>query len=230
MAKQGADNSGSDGGAGDGGGESPKFVTADDLARVVNAAITTHSKRQETKIAELIAAAIKPAEQAPEKPAGGAPDATSAALAKLQADLAQERKAREDERREREAERAKALKNEQSAALATALRDAGVTDKVMARAAQAMLETEGVVTRDDSGAIRFRTVDKYGTETLVDLSEGLSAWTKTDGQAFLPPRKVAGSGNTPPRGGAPTGGKPDPKSEKMAEAREIFNSFVQSGD
>lgn len=216
-------------GEGGEGGE-PKFVTADDLARVVNAAITSHSKRQETKIAELIAAAIKPAEST-EKPAGeGKPDANSAALAKLQADLAQERRAREDEKREREAERAKALRNEQSAALATALRDAGVTDKTMARAAQAMLESEGVVTRDDSGAIKFKTVDKYGTEVLADLSEGLSAWSKSDGLAFMPPRKVAGSGNNPPKGGAPASGKPDPKAEAIADAREVFNAFVHGGE
>lgn len=229
MGKTTDDKSGNKTGddAGGDAGDGPKFVTADDLARVVNAAITTHTKRLETKIAEQIATALKVPEKTEEKTGGdGKPDPMAAQLAKITADLAQERKAREDEKREREAERSKALRMEQSAALATALRDAGIVDKTMAKAAQALLESDGVVTRDDAGAIKFRTVDKYGTETLVELSEGLAGWSKGDGMAFMPARKVAGSGTTAPKSGSTSSGKPDPKAEALAEARSVFNEFL----
>lgn len=225
MAKQGGE-SGKTGEGNEPGADQPQYVTADDLARIVNAAVTTHTKRLETKLAEQIAAAMKPAEPNTPPAPSDKPDPNAGALAKLQSDLAIERKAREDEKREREAEREKAKSSEQSSALATALRDAGIVDKTMAKAAQALLESDKSVARDELGLIKFKTVDKYGAEALVDLAEGVTAWAKSDGLAFMPPRKVAGSGNTPPKGGAPATGKPDPKAEAIAEARGIFNDFL----
>lgn len=214
----------------------PSYVSAEDFDKKLNAAISAHTKRLEKKFTELLATKPKTGEgEAEGDPAGDKAGGTKAAetdpaLKKLEAKLAAMEKERDAERSAREQATAAGRRKEERAALATGLRDAGVINPVHAKSAQAMLESEGRIVRDDdTDEIMFKTFDKYGTETLVPLIEGLSAWTKSDeGAHFLPARKVDGSGG----GNARTqkgGHKLSEKQQKDAEAREVLSAFL-SGD
>lgn len=186
----------------------PTYVTAEELDAKLNAAITNHGKRQAASLSKLLDE--KFSQFAPPPKDEPKPDDTAGKLASLEAMLKSERQARMDADKAREDSENRRKLDEQRGAVATALRDAGV-NPTMARAAQALLEAEGRVVRDDSGAVGFKTVDKYGGERVAPLGDGLAEWFKGDGKPFIPAKQVGGSGAGPSKTPAGGGTKPAPK-------------------
>lgn len=231
AGKKDGEGNGGDGTGGDD-GEKPEYITAEELDKRLNGALSGYSKRIEKKFEELVTKALstKAEEKPDDAPAGGKPgDEVAAKLAKMERDLAAANKRAEETEKARAEEAAQAKRQEERAALRNALHEAGITDAIQARAAQALLESDAKVVRDEDGAIRFKTADKYGVEALVDLGKGLTEWAKSEGQVFLPAKKVAGSGSKTPRTSG-DGGKPDPKAQAIAEARAILRAELLGED
>ncbi len=208
--------------------ETPSYMTAE----AFNAAMTARDRRLEKKINDLLTPVLtavsdlqtKTKEATSEKPADGASDELTKRLKAMEDALNAERKARADREAEMEKMRLAAELADQRSKVATALRDAGVAP-TLAKAALAYLETEGKIVRDESGAVRMRQVDKFGVETMLELSEGLGAWMKDEGAAFMPARPVAGSGNQP-QSRPGKGAQLSPKEQAKQEARELLRSAL----
>lgn len=190
----------------------PAYVTAEELDAKLNAAITNHGKRQAASLTQSLGKLLeeKLAGFAPQTPEPKPADDVAAKLAALETQLKAERKAREDADKAREESENRRKMDEQRSAVSTALRDAGV-NPTMAKAAQALLEAEGRIVRDDSGAVGFKVVDKYGGESVRPLGEGLGEWFKGDGKPFVPAKAAGGSGGSPSKAPAAAAGASKPK-------------------
>lgn len=89
----------------------------------------------------------------------------------------------------------KSKRAEENAVIGAALAKAGITDPRVIRAVTISLREDELIVRDeDTGKMRFKTVDKFGTEDFVDPDAGLTKWLKTDGKSFLPAVAASGSG------------------------------------
>jgi hypothetical protein len=89
----------------------------------------------------------------------------------------------------------KAKLQEENSTIYAALAKAGISDPKVQRAVASTLREDELIVRDEeTGKIRFKSVDKYGTEDLVDPESGLGKWLKSDGKAFLPAVAAGGSG------------------------------------
>lgn len=176
-----------------------KYMTAEEA----NKFYTAREKRLEERMGKMledrmakVLEQIKPTAEAP-KPTGGPADEVKAQMAEMQNRLKAAEAEREREKQAREQERAERMRSEERAALADALRSAGVGDKQVKPAVAMLFTEEGRVKRDDTGAIKFR-VQKDGYEDLVDLETAVKEWVKTEeGKIFLPARQVGGSGTKP---------------------------------
>lgn len=222
------------------GEEEKNYLTEADFDAKLNAALTNYMKRFEKKVTDMLGpvmtkmdevngkletASKKSEEQIAAEKAGKSEElspAVSAQLKRLEDQLAAERKAREDAENQRKADADKAKAEKLSATLSTALRDAGITNPVSAKAAQALFERENRVAYDEEdGAIKLRVQDKYG-EKLVPLSDGLADWIKTEeGTVFLPARAAGGSGSTG-GGRAPGKSHANPKDQRKADALAVL--------
>lgn len=228
------------------GDEEKNYLTEADLDAKLNAALTNYMKRFEKKVNDMLAPVmtkmdevngkLETAAKAAEKPAGGEKPGESgmspeveAKFKRMEDELAKARKAQEDAEAQRKADAEKAKAEKLSATLSTALRDAGITNAVQAKAAQALIEREERVAWDEEdGELKLKVKDKYG-EKLVALGEGLADWVKSEeGTVFLPPRSAAGSGNE--GGGRRLPGKTpkDPKEARKAEARATLTEAFGS--
>jgi hypothetical protein len=112
-----------------------------------------------------------------------------------------ERRVRDAEERASKAELAqkeqaeKARRGEEDAAIGGALQKAGITDPRVVKAITLSLRSDEVIVRDEeTGKIRFKTVDKWGTEDFVDPDAGIAKWIKAEGKVFLPAVPASGSG------------------------------------
>lgn len=89
----------------------------------------------------------------------------------------------------------KSKRQDEDSKMYAVLAKSGITDSKVAKAIILTLRQDELLVRDeDTNQIRFKTVDKYGTEDLVDPEAGLGKWFKSDGKAFLPAIQVGGSG------------------------------------
>lgn len=197
----------------------------------LNAALTNHMKRLSASLEkrfESISASLQPKE--PEAPA--APDDVAGKVAALEKLLLNERRAREEAETAREAERQARNRQEEDSMLASSLRDAGITAPDVADAVHALLRTKGKVARDESGEVRFKTMDKYGSEQLLPLKEGLGQWVKNEGKAFLPAVPVRGTGATKTGVGkdAQRSGKEDAKAEARNVLAELLGTDNEDED
>lgn len=106
---------------------------------------------------------------------------------------AEERAAQAEKAQQEQA--AKAKIQEENAVIAAALQKAGVTDPKVVKAITLSLREDEMIVRDEeTGKPRFKGVDKYGQEDLVDPEAGIGKWLKADGKAFLPAVPAGGSG------------------------------------
>ncbi len=121
-------------------------------------------------------------------------------MARIEAQLAEERQARKKAETERAEEQEKAKNTEMRTIFGSALAEHGVTDPILQRAALREIEAQGYMVRDDDGKIKFKGQDKYGIETLFDPKAGLKAWVAGEGKSFVPAVDAGGSGTGGSRG------------------------------
>jgi hypothetical protein len=137
-------------------------------------------------------------EEEPSKPVKGKgkPNKQLTALEKRVKD-AEERAAAAEKAQTEAAE--KAQRQEENVAIGAALAKSGISDQRVIRAVTLSLREDGLIIRDEeTGKIKFKTVDKHGYEDLVEPEVGLGKWLKGDGKSFLPavPAGGSGAGNT----------------------------------
>lgn len=118
-------------------------------------------------------------------------------LTRLERELAEERKARAEAEKARSEEAERAKRNEMRSSYSAVLTELGVTSPRLLRAALDQLDQDGIMTRDEDGKIRFKGLDKYGIETLMDPKVGLRQWVSSEGKEFLPAVEASGSGQNP---------------------------------
>jgi hypothetical protein len=115
---------------------------------------------------------------------------------KLQSQLREATAKLEAEHTARKREREAALKKEEETELREALRTSGVSETYLEGAMALLYHSQKRITRDDEGAILFRTNQEWGPEDKP-LREAVQEWVNSDeGKHYLPPRPAAGSGNT----------------------------------
>lgn len=232
------DDGDDDAGGGGGGDDDLGGLTESQMKAIdkrMHATVSTHLTRFRTSfekdLTKTIQGAINPVHEqltamAEEKAKKGGKkdddaDADAEQRKKYESRIADLEKARDDERKLREEEAAKAARKEERSVLSDALREAGV-DNSRVRAAVALLNEDGVVGRDDDGKIVWK-IQRAGYTDEVALEAGIAEWLKTEeGKAHLPARGVAGSGGTGSQRGKRSGKQtPD---ERRADARRILLS------
>lgn len=236
------DEGGGDGGGG--GGDPMADATRDLILRTVNAAVTSQlSRKLPQAITDGVTAAMQPIQDQLGKLVGGAGDGDGGAggngkgdtsdprVAKLlkeqdamKAQLAAERKAREDQARE-------AAEQRRNSQLQNILQKTGVEPL---RMKGAMAEVLANIQQSEDGQVFYRT-NRNGYDEDLALEDGIRAWADSDvGKSYMAPKNVNGSGaSAPGRQGGPRPGKAplDPaaaKAQRMAEARTELHSQVKS--
>lgn len=101
----------------------------------------------------------------------------------------------------------KSRRSEENVAVSQALAKAGVTDQKVIRAITLSLREDDLISRDEeTGKVRFKLIDKYGSEDFVDPDSGVAKWIKSDGKVFLPALPASGSGAGSQATANPAGG------------------------
>lgn len=189
-------------------------------AKEVHAAITDREKRLlaniDKKLAEVAASVPKAEAPAEEKKA----KTNDEWRKEMENRVIAAEKVANAERQAREEERKTRLVEEERNSLANALRGKGVDEKRLKGAMALLYTEEKKVTRDETGAIKFR-VQREGYEDLMDLGAAVEEWLKTEeGKTYLPPRPAAGSGS-----GVVTRGQGQPKNSREELQQAIANSL-----
>ncbi len=203
---------------GEGSGDEDGDDDGDDNQRI-NAIVTSRVKRALKPLEDMVKSLaetvgkMSPTKQADqddeddeddeEQEPGKKPDtAVARKLDKLNKQLKNEREARKQaENAQKEAEE-KRKRDEMRTHTNAALAKHGIKDPMLAKGAISILEENGVITRDDEGKIKYKSTDKYGIESLVEVDAGISQWIKGEGKSFLPAVDAGGSG----QGSANAGG------------------------
>ncbi len=207
-------------GSGGGGGDT-KPLTAEDVAKIVNGAVTAHTKRLEASFEKRLAAVEAARSKAaagdddedddeagtppPKKVAKGGEGAAGLSpevekrIRELEKTAKSAVKLAEEERTKRTEAEQRQTRLEERSRLADGLIGVGV-QKDMLEPALALLHTEQKrVRRGDDGEVYYHKDEA----TAVPLADGLKEWAATPlGQRFLPAKDVGGSGN---RGGGKPG-------------------------
>ena len=221
--------------------ETPKALTAEDVNKIVNDALTAREKRAEeraTKAAKAVeekATADREAAEAAAAEGGGARvvktgDAAADRLAeveerakRLEDKLAREGAARKAEAKAREAEREKALRDEETLKVTEMLKGANIPEARI-KGVLALFTVDKRIARDASGAIIY----KVDEDESVPLSEGVKRFLDSDdGKQYLPSRGASGAGiqrgNVLQRGGTPA----EAKAARMDAARRSLHSAIR---
>lgn len=212
-------------GSGGGGGDQPAFTEAQtaELAKIVNAAVTSHVKRglgpaiaeaikgvnwgETLKLDEVLDGKLaKLLEDTEGDDAGGKggqqPAKPDPKVAALEAKLADVTKKLEAEAAERQKAVQEGRDKDARAALRSALTPL-VRPEALDIAVRDLFDGQKAVTLDEQGnpLIKVRRKDYAGAEEVVDmpLSDGVGHWIKTnEGKFFAPPPN---GGGTDPKGG-----------------------------
>lgn len=185
----------------DGKGDAPKALTADDVTRIVNAAITARDKRFLEKLPDLVTAVNAPLLEkieklsappaAPPSPGKSKDDPTAQEIIELRTRLERAEKNADKEKTEREL----ILKDQRDrgaiSVLAEALTGGGV-NTAQAKTLAASLYGKGVVRYEEDGSDNVVIVLDDQEHAL---KAGVPKWLKTDpGRHWLPPAPPGGSG------------------------------------
>ncbi len=189
------------------------------LAKTVNAAVTTHTKRLEASLAKTIGEAIgssldekiKAAIPAPPepKPGEGKPGDTkiedSPVFKGLEKRLADLQKQNEQARAEATAAKAKGQDATLRQSLSAALGKHSIVGDGANDATMILVDGQKrVAWSEDGETLTFKEADG----TTVDLETGVASWAKSDqAKRFLPPRGTQGSGDR--SGGRAPGSQPN---------------------
>lgn len=181
----------------DGTTNQPQFVTVDQL----NRAITGHNKRMETQLTKTLDEklssfsslidSLKNTEEVKSEPSKTPPSTGNNEILKLQKQLEDMQKAlsKSDTEKQEATNRAREerIKSEVLSSL-TAL-------KVERGEQVYRLVRDAIEYDEDSGKAKMRVFDSsIGFDDVKDLQKGLAEWLNNEGQHFLPPRNVGGSG------------------------------------
>lgn len=219
-----------EGGQGD--GDSPKYVTEEQLNRAITARFKTFESKLDGKFGEFskgfesfqaqIAEALKPKQEPPKEPPKGkeapppiteAPEfiETQKQLKALQAKYdAAEKRASEAETKRRDAH----LRQQVDEALAKAGADA-----TRIKHARGLLVDAFKQIRFSEDGDSVIMLDSEGNES--DLHTGIKSWLKSDdGKIYLPPRGTAGSGDR--------GGGIAPRTDPNAVTKENLGNALLS--
>lgn len=189
---------------GQGEGDAPKYVTAEELNRAITARFSAFSKQIEKSLGDSIGGAIS--SKLEELKATLAPQGTDKTdapkganiedhpiLKGLQKQLADAQAATKRIEAERDAEKTRARDQVLRTKLTDELTRGGVDPKYVRQAVGFLVDVEKRVrfSDDDSEDIVYR--DATGD---VDLTTGVKSWAKTDeAKIYLPPRGTQGSGD-----------------------------------
>lgn len=208
-------NAGSPGtSAGQGEGDAPKYVTAEDFDKKLNAAISGRlkdfEKKQEKAFADFaskldpdalvskITESLKTTSNANANDAGKGPDfkiEDHPSFRGQQKKIDEQAKLLEQIKAERDAEKARTRDTTLRQKLTEGLASAGVPADRVKHAVGFLVDVDKRVRyADDGDELVFRDNDN----TVVDFNSGLKAWAKSDdAKIYLPPRGTAGSGDRP---------------------------------
>jgi hypothetical protein len=214
--------------------EAPKFITAEEVAKIVNDALTAREKRAEAKAAkdaEAKAVAAREAAENDDTPkVTRTGDATADAIAELKAQnerldakLKREAAERKAEAKAREQEKENALRAEETLKVTEILKGVSVPEARI-KGVLAILKVENRIARDASGQIIY----KIDEDESVPLAEGISRWLASDdGKQYLPSRGAGGAGirpgNVRPGGNTPA----DRKAAAIAAARSALPGLAR---
>lgn len=206
------------------GDNAPKYVTEEQLNRAITARLGDFGKKIEKSIEAAVGgftskidelkSALTPAgggEGGSKDPPKGGDFENSPLVKGLQKQLADQQKATEQLKAERDAEKAKARDQLLRTKLADDLTKGGVDPRYVKNAVGHLVDVEKRVRfADDEGDdIVFK--DATGD---VDLATGLKGWIKgDDAKIYLPPRGTQGAGDRP-GGKAPPPGQQPPSAGK----------------
>lgn len=207
--------------------DAPKYVTSDDVAKIVNQAISARNKSFEAKVEKSLAdmtvgigakleeiiATRAPAPKSEAQQTAGAAEPKieeHPAVRSLQKQLSELKNKAEKAEQERDNERAKTRDSSMRHRVQSALGEHGIDPKYTKHALGHLVDAEKLVRLGDDGeSLIFR--DAEGGD--LDFATGLKGWVASDeAKIYLPPRGAAGSGtptqhNSAGRGNAP----PDPQ-------------------
>jgi len=197
----------------------PKYVTADELGNMVNAAVTSHTKRLEKQFTAALETALKPVHEKlsappPPPPSGGEEKKVTAApeylalqkqLEEMKANLTREAEARANaERKAREDKAFGELKS---------MLGPQVRPELLDVLASHLFAVDKRVDFEDDGTPVFKWKGTYEEERLP-LKDGISQFLKSDAaKPFLPAPASGGAPPLPKRsptpGGPQSSAKPD---------------------
>lgn len=202
---------GDTGGAG-GGGAPPVVLTAEDVARIANQAVTAQLKRELPKAVETILptftkalddklAAFKPTEPAGDKPPVGNPQQTPE-FAALQRQLADMQATLEGERNARVKVEQKAREDAAFGELKTAL-SGHIKPEFVDPIAKSLYFADKRVEFDETGKPLFKAMVPQYTggplqETLLPLLDGVKAYVESKEAEAYRPAPVPKTPNSPP--------------------------------
>jgi hypothetical protein len=204
IQNENADSTSANAGEGE---NSPSYVTQDQLAAVVNAAVSSHLKRSLDKsIGSALASALEPfkerlsapATQPDEKPAKGAPQPEVAALQKQLSDMQARFVAAQEEASN---ERARAREHKAFADLKSEL-NGKVRPEALDMAAEWLFHARKRVQVDEEGNALFtiRQAPAKGMpeqDTLYPLSDGVREFLKSKEASLFLPSPGAAKGQVP---------------------------------
>lgn len=196
----------------------PKYLTSEDF----NKASSAREARLLARIEKMLGASKAPTvteddsdAPAPAPKVGETRDDKEARLAKVEAELTRERKARKEEK-------ARASRDEERSKVSELLSSAGIPAPRMKGALAVLHEVDKRVVRDSDGTIMFRD-DEEGE---IPLAEGVKKWLSTDeGKAYLPPRGAQGVGLQ--RGNASVTPAGNPKAAAQMAARSSLLNLLR---
>lgn len=206
MMSASSDESGGGGGGG-GGGEPPKPPTMDEINKAINAAVTSHTKRFESKVTEMFGNFGKSLDErfaalAPKPPEGEGDDKGKGG--KVDPEVVKLKQAFEAQTKAFEAEKKARLDAEHRGRTEKAVGQlrAALGKHVRPEAVDVLLKAfKGDVQFDDQGEPVFPLPDGTGASTI---DAAIDQWAKSDAaKVFLPAPSNGGAGTQQQRSGAP---------------------------
>jgi hypothetical protein len=162
--------------------EAPAYVTQDELARTLNSAISSHMKRFEKSIAEMVATAATPKNETAQPKNESELQILRRKVEELETQRTKDTQALRAERTDKRAREV--------------LAKAGVSEPQQ-KFALAYLERNGMLSYDEEGqpvvTLKGKSAAGHVEDAVYGFDEGLAQWLKSDeAKPLLPAPKAAG--------------------------------------
>lgn len=215
-----------------------QYYTAEDTNKAIGARLQAFKKAFMKDIESMFAPIVAKLDEIKAAPAAAPEDKpgdkqvvdkqVEGRIAALQKQLDAANAAQKAADEEREAEKEKARAAQRESMVTSALAKIGISNPTVAKAAAGLLMP--AVAHAEDGRVIYKRMNKFGIEDELDVEQAVNDWAKTDdGKAFIPAKKVAGTGSRPEaRSFLPSsGGKPDPRADKAAK-KEAAREFLKT--